>query len=565
MARWPLEPYDERMRTDGIRRLAAAALFMASAANAQTYQERLDVTLVNVDVVATDSHGNRVYGLSQDDFLILENGIPQTITNFSEYRNPAIGPAAPGQSVLRTERPPFHMVLFVDEGVYDRRAQEEIQKSLLGFVQEHVRSYDVVEILSWNRSLRRVLTGSSDLDEITSALDEAFEVARQGAATAPRLNQSDLRYEEEYQRIQDELKVFETQRDEARHPIVPTSKRLAAAEQSENVRLKMNALRVVAMQMAGSSARKLMFILSSSFSRVESTRLFTSDPGVTGVPLNVREFDPERELQRLGSAANAAGVTVYSLYPGTRESDFPQALQDIYRETGGIGSTLSLRAVDTDALAFLSSTTGGVLALTPKGIRDALSGVGEDLSSYYSVAYRSRLQDGESRRLEVVPAVRRDVEFRTQSKVARAEASERMHARVQSNLFRRIASSIRLSVDVAPPTGRRINPKKAVEITVRFPATDLYLLPEDEVAVGRFSISIAAGNEHRGGLTEVSSERRSFEVPIDSAWELDGHEILYKTTVRFDENTTVISVGVRDEHADVAGFARVGIRRSASS
>lgn len=546
-----------------MRQLSAVAMFLAASwAGAQTYEEKIDVTVVNLDVVVTDADGNRVRGLSAEDFVILENGEPKPITNFTEYRDPSIGPAAPGRSVLRTERPPFHLVLFVDEGVYDRRAQELIQSHLAGFVREHVRSYDSIEILSWRGSLQRVLSGSSDIGEIEQALDEAFVVARQGAATAPRLNTSDLRYEEEYQRFLEELDVFENSREEGQHPIVPTTKRLAAADQSENMRRKVNALRMIAMQMAGSSARKMMVVLSSTFSRFEATRLFTHDPGVSGIPGVAREFDTQREVQRLARAANAAGVTVYSMYPGTRESDFPHALQDVYRETGGIGSTLPLRVVDTDALAFLASTTGGILALTPNGIRRGLDGIGEDLNSYYSLAYSSNLQDGESRDLAVRPARRSDLVLRTQSKIARAAAGERMHARVQTNVFRRVASSIQVSVDVAPPPGGRMNPHKAVEITIRFPATDLYLIPEEEKAVGRFSVSIAAGDETRGGLTEVSSERRSFEVPIESAPELEGHEILYRTVVRFDERTTVISVGVRDEHADVAGFARVGIRRS---
>lgn len=82
-------------------------------------------------------------------------------------------------------------------------------------------------------------------------------------------------------------------------------------------------------------------------------------------------------------------MTVYSLYPGTRESDCPDALEDVYRETGGVGSTLPFRIADTDTLAFLASTTGGVVALSPNGIRDTLPGIGEDLSSYYSLTYRS--------------------------------------------------------------------------------------------------------------------------------------------------------------------------------
>lgn len=44
--------------------------------------------------------------------------------------------------------------------------------------------------------------------------------------------------------------------------------------------------------------------------------------------------------------------------------------------------------------------------------------------------------------------------------------------------------------------------------------------------------------------------------------ELGAHEIVYRTTVKFQKNTTVISVDVRDEESDVSGFVRGGINRN---
>ena len=38
--------------------------------------------MTNVEVIVTDSKGNRVTGLTKDDFQVFQDGIPQTITNF---------------------------------------------------------------------------------------------------------------------------------------------------------------------------------------------------------------------------------------------------------------------------------------------------------------------------------------------------------------------------------------------------------------------------------------------------------------------------------------------------
>jgi hypothetical protein len=46
--------------------------------------ETVDVRVINVDVVVTDRKGNPITGLTKDDFIVLENGRPQNITNFYE-------------------------------------------------------------------------------------------------------------------------------------------------------------------------------------------------------------------------------------------------------------------------------------------------------------------------------------------------------------------------------------------------------------------------------------------------------------------------------------------------
>jgi VWFA-related protein len=46
---------------------------------------QLDVRRVPVDVVVTDKKGNPVRGLSKDDFVVAENGVPQTVLSFDYF------------------------------------------------------------------------------------------------------------------------------------------------------------------------------------------------------------------------------------------------------------------------------------------------------------------------------------------------------------------------------------------------------------------------------------------------------------------------------------------------
>jgi VWFA-related protein len=58
---------------------------------AQTLTEKIDVSLVNVDVTVT-SHGAPARGLSRDDFEVLEDGVVRPITNFYEVEPTGAAP-----------------------------------------------------------------------------------------------------------------------------------------------------------------------------------------------------------------------------------------------------------------------------------------------------------------------------------------------------------------------------------------------------------------------------------------------------------------------------------------
>ncbi len=52
------------------------------------FQLSVEVPLVNVDVVITDNNGNFLDGLRRENFRVLEDGVPQTITNFAPTDTP---------------------------------------------------------------------------------------------------------------------------------------------------------------------------------------------------------------------------------------------------------------------------------------------------------------------------------------------------------------------------------------------------------------------------------------------------------------------------------------------
>src|SRR3954466_15758422 len=58
---------------------------------AQSLTEKIDVSLVNVDVTVS-AHGAPARGLTRDDFQVFEDGVPMPITNFYAAEPPAAAP-----------------------------------------------------------------------------------------------------------------------------------------------------------------------------------------------------------------------------------------------------------------------------------------------------------------------------------------------------------------------------------------------------------------------------------------------------------------------------------------
>src|SRR6185436_3419755 len=69
-----------------------------AAGGEELFVDTVNVNVVNVDVYVTDKKGNRVNGLTKNDFELFEDNRPVAITNFFAVEN--------GKSNAREEPPP---------------------------------------------------------------------------------------------------------------------------------------------------------------------------------------------------------------------------------------------------------------------------------------------------------------------------------------------------------------------------------------------------------------------------------------------------------------------------
>jgi hypothetical protein len=97
----------------------------------QPFVETYELRLHNLDVVVTDEQGQPVRGLTKEDFIVLENEVPQTITNFSVYEDGAatVVAASGAEEVVREKAPPRRFVFFVVHASRLRTRTEVVDRS----------------------------------------------------------------------------------------------------------------------------------------------------------------------------------------------------------------------------------------------------------------------------------------------------------------------------------------------------------------------------------------------------------------------------------------------------
>jgi VWFA-related protein len=180
------------MRTAQLLRTLNAALFLSSLLLAQSssqsdvYQSqarlKTSTRLVVVDVVATDSKGDPAANLSADDFTILENGVPQKISNFSFQHSGQAKPATMSNlpSNVVSNAPPFasgvlDVILF--DSVNGEFSSQAYAKDQLAKFFSTAKLDRPVALFAMEKRIRMLHDFTTD----ATALKEAIEKYRQTA------------------------------------------------------------------------------------------------------------------------------------------------------------------------------------------------------------------------------------------------------------------------------------------------------------------------------------------------------------------------------------------------
>jgi Ca-activated chloride channel family protein len=124
---------------------------------------KVNVKLVNVYVTVTDDHGAPVAGLIKDNFQIMEDGQPQTISNFDK------------ESAV-----PLSIVMSIDTSLSTRKDLPLELTSARRFAHAILRPVDALSLFEFSETVTEDVRFTSDLKTIDRGIDHIHA----GAATA---------------------------------------------------------------------------------------------------------------------------------------------------------------------------------------------------------------------------------------------------------------------------------------------------------------------------------------------------------------------------------------------
>lgn len=523
-----------------------------------TFEEAIDVHLVNVEVFVNDRRGQPVRGLTVEDFVLEENGRPMEITHFSEATGgsalgsvdidpeaEASAPAFAPSSVLA----PAHLVIFVD-GVNirapgRRRAIENLRAFLAGGEVDSRR----VLIVAQKPQLATLAPFGSTFEELDTALVEientpalGYEMDRERDTLLSQLR--DIYEAAESTGLLDPCEEL------------ANAGQRAVASYSQRVRSRV-----------GVSMRHLA-TLSSALAGVPGNKivLYVSDglelrPGLDFI-YQLREICPGRErdfiqldndwdltsrFNQLTRHANANRVSLYTIDAMGHRSRSTVGVEanDLKWTASQVSDQVRIANLQ-NSLSFMANDTGGRSIFGLNDISDELEGIGDDMSNYYSLAYSPDHQgDDRVHVIDVSVKGRKKLRVRHRLSYRDKPSEERMADRLQTALTLGIEENplnARLTHGVIQPTGERGIFSVPLHLTV--PLGELVFLSRGDQQVGALQLQVMA-RDAEGRYAAFHTKQ--FEVELDASLEGEArglHTFVVDVEMRGGEH--VVAVGIRD-------------------
>ena len=445
-----------------------------------------------------------------------------------------------------------HLVFFVDHlALPEPRERAAVFGALKTIVRRTLEPGDDAMIVAWRRGIRRAWPFTTDVALVERRLDAVARDARQlGQETRIELDQLDA---------DEKFYLWSESNGDAQ-----LSRNRLIQERWLEVKSKLVVLKGLVASMSGLEGRKVLVLVSRRLSKFAGQEFEVpimrggaaqSRPSFLG---DVKGHNTKEFIDALTDVANAAGVTIHSLYAEGWTMDVPTASNRGMASLPDRFSTMFLTQTpqtitnEMTTLGIVSERTGGVVVGNTMQASRFAEKVASDLSHWYSIGY-PRPGGNEASGKIVVKAKKPGLVVRSRKAFVDRPAAEAMRERVVANLFRRDEAAklpIGVEAGAAVPTeqGRWVT-----TLRVRVPVRSLALVPDGEEAKGAVTLYRVSATPV-GEVSEVREERQEVRVPSALATAESAVVLDYEVEVEAVDPASRICVGVLDETSGLAGF-----------
>lgn len=170
----------------------AIALPLIAQVPPPKFGEKIEVNLVLLDAIVTDSRGNQILGLDKSDFAVKENGVEQPVDSLEYFTNRQLLTAPEEKAPFKVERihEERYFIFFFDKpGVpgdtelYDRLFLA--RNAVRDFVDREIKPGDVIAVVGHDVRLKVYSDFTNDKQRLERAIDDVVRFGR-GLTTAPK-------------------------------------------------------------------------------------------------------------------------------------------------------------------------------------------------------------------------------------------------------------------------------------------------------------------------------------------------------------------------------------------
>lgn len=523
-------------------------------APADTVFDSIQVQVVNLEVFVTDGKGDPVTGLTREDFELFVDGRPVPISNFyaassspreraPEDRAPrgSAGEPSPPEAVAEEAPAPaeeLNLVFYIDNFNLRPADRNRVLTALDGFVRSEVPPGARMMLVTYDHSLHVRQDLTTDAREILDAAQEVRGLSGLAPGTELRLRRA----------------IDEIEKADRESEAMLAAESFADERQIE-LRRPLEALAQLMEPLGGLPGRKALVHVSNGLpNRIGEELFFLVDTRFPRSGANLRSylFAMTSSYQRVVNAANAAGVTFYTLDAGGLTSfDSLSAAEPGSVFGGSFAIADSIRRSNLQVpLVKLAEDTGGVAVINSNDTARFLERLAADASSFYSLGYQAASDsDGRYRTIRVEvhrPGVR--VRHRHGIRVRSVETRLRegvLSALTFGSSGRPFPGPVSLGRP-APQDGGVFR----VPLSVRIPLKDITLVQGDREWVGRLRLAVQA-RDAEGDLSPATiGEPLDVRIPIEEIETARGQHITWTVELLMRGGTHELAVGLADLVAD---------------